>query len=80
MLVSPNVANLDRWTVKLRLGKNAPPGLTLHSLRVTDWDPQYGGRWNAGSNGRGGGTTIESAWYASRLRARLHEATMRIHE
>lgn len=75
MVVSPNVANPDRWTVKLRLGKSAPPGLTLHSLRITDWDPQYGGRWNAGSDGRGGGTDIESALYASRLRARLHEAT-----
>lgn len=74
MVASPNVADPARWTIKLRLGESAPPGLTLHALAITDWDPKFGGRWNAGSNGRGGGTHIEPELYAIRLRARLDEA------
>jgi hypothetical protein len=64
----------DRWTVKLRLGGRRIPGVTLHTLRVTDWDPAFGGRWNAGSNGRGGGTSMTPREYAKRLRASLLEA------
>jgi hypothetical protein len=62
-----------RWTVKLRLGGRRVPGLTLHTLGVDDWDPRFGGRWNAGSNGRGGGTSIRPSDYAERLRARVFE-------
>ena len=28
-----------------------------HKIKL--FDPNYGGRWNAGSNGRGGGTSLE---------------------
>jgi hypothetical protein len=62
-----------RWTVKLRLGGSRVAGLTLHTLRVTDWDPRFGGRWNAGSNGRGAGTSMDPRAYAERLRARVSE-------
>ena len=62
-----------RWTVKLRLGGRQVPGLTLHTLGVTDWDPRFGGRWNAGSNGRGGGTSLRPGEYAERLRERVFE-------
>ena len=44
--------------VKVRLGKNAPKGLTLHSLGLKDTDIHFGGRWNAGSNKRSGGTKL----------------------
>lgn len=73
MLASPHRDDPTRWTVKVRLGKAAPPGLTLHSLRLRDWDPAFGGRWNAGSNKRGGGTATSPAEYAERLRLRLQE-------
>jgi len=69
MVACPNVAHPDRWTIKLRLGQGAAPGFTLQSLGVTEWDPCFGGRWNAGSNGRGGGTEREPAEYAELLRA-----------
>jgi hypothetical protein len=67
-----------RWTVKLRLGGRQLPGLTLHTLGVTDWDPRFGGRWNAGSNGRGGGTSIRPRDYAERLRERVFDVAGKI--
>ena len=73
MLASPHRDDPKRWTMKVRLGKAAPPALTLHSLRLRDWDPAFGGRWNAGSNKRGGGTATSPAEYAERLRQRLKE-------
>jgi hypothetical protein len=75
IVASPNVADPARWTIKLRLGESAPPGLTLHSLRITEWDPRFGGRWNAGSNGRGGGTDIPPPHYVEKLRASVRRAT-----
>ena len=66
----------DRWVVKLRLGVAAPPGFTLHSLGIQQWNPGFGGRWNAGSNKRGGGTTVEPRDYANRLLAKLIPALM----
>jgi hypothetical protein len=61
----------DRWNVKLRLGRAAPPGFTLRSLGIQHWNPGFGGRWNAGSNKRGRGTSIEPRDYANRLLAKL---------
>jgi hypothetical protein len=75
MVASPNVADPARWTIKLRLGESAPQGLTLHSLRITEWDPLFGGRWNAGSNGRGGGTDTPPPQYVEKLRASARRAT-----
>ena len=63
----------SRWTVKLRLGERRIAGVNLHTLRVTEWDPRFGGRWNAGSNGRGGGTSLEPPEYVERLRKRVFE-------
>jgi hypothetical protein len=63
----------DCWVMKLRLGAAAPPGLTLHSLGIQNWNPAFGGRWNAGSNKRGGGTSIEPRDYANRLLTKLME-------
>ena len=74
MVARPNATTPASWTIKLRLGQSAPPVLTLHSLRITDWDPSFGGRWNAGSNKRGGGTQIDPESYVAHLRARLIEA------
>lgn len=52
------------WNVKLRLGASAPAGLSLHDLKLSDWDQNFGGRWNAGSNKRGGGTDLNPFDYA----------------
>lgn len=59
-----------RWNVKLRLGNAAPPGFTLHDMKIPNWNPAFGGRWNAGSKKRGGGTSIEPRDYANRLLAK----------
>lgn len=62
---------LGNQIVKLRVGPAAPKHLSLHQLSITHFDPAYGGRWNAGSNKRGGGTTISERDY-------LHEVVKRI--
>ena len=76
MLATRSGDDSGRWIVKLRLGNGAWPGLTLHKLGVSDWDSNFGGRWNAGGNKRGvpGGISIELEEYAERLRERLATA------
>lgn len=71
ILASPHPNVPLHWSVKLRLGKAAPTGLTLHRLRVTDWDANFGGRWNAGSNKRGGGTPVAPQDYALAVAERV---------
>ena len=44
------------WESKVRLGASAPAGMTLFSLGVTEIEPRFGGRWNAGSTRRSGGS------------------------
>jgi hypothetical protein len=71
----------SRWVVKIRLGHAAPEWLTLDDLRLREYDRGWGGRWNAGGNGRtdGGGsqrgTTIPPNEYAAAIAARLEEFT-----
>lgn len=63
----------ERWVNKLRLGAAAPDGLSLLDLGIDRFDPAFGGRWNAGSNNRGGGTLLEPEVYASRLAAAIRQ-------
>jgi hypothetical protein len=65
----------SRWQVKVRLGSAAPAGLTLHSLNLKAIDHGYGGRWNAGSNKRGGGTDRDPHSYVEYIRQRLRAST-----
>lgn len=71
-----------RWHMKLRLGRAAPPWLSLHDLGLNHFDPAYGGRWNAGSNNRSGGTELEPEAYRAllilALEARLLERAIEI--
>ena len=78
MLAIPCREPAGSWKVKLRLGSGAPEGLTLPMLDITDFDPRYGGRWNAGSNRRGGGTTMDPERYAALVSERLDTALRRI--
>lgn len=77
MTARPHSTNTQRWIVKLRLGTAAPPGLTLHALGVTEWDSNFGGRWNAGGNkrpparGAEGGTDTAPDDYLATLRSAL---------
>jgi hypothetical protein len=59
------------WITKVRLGQAAPEGLSLFDLGIRKLDPNFGGRWNAGSNRRLGGTKVPPDFYAEALAARL---------
>lgn len=74
LLASPLPADPTRWLVKVRLGLAAPEGATLDGLGITQIDPAFGGRWNAGSNRRAGGTALEPEVYARMLAGRLRAA------
>ncbi len=53
----------NKWNIKVRLGKNAPEGIYLNELSL----PNFGGRWNAGSTERSGGTPLNAQQYAKLL-------------
>ncbi len=56
ILASPvSAAPGSRLEIKLRHGPRAPHGLRLNRL---PFDPDFGGRWNAGGNKRSGGTDM----------------------
>jgi hypothetical protein len=62
--------------IKVRLGKSAPPGMTLHSLGLNkDVAMNFAGRWNAGSNKRGGGTRLSVEECAEIVHDRLKSAS-----
>jgi len=64
----------EKTQVRLRLGLSAPAGFSLNDLEIRKLDPAFGGRWNAGSNARGGGTEIPPETYALEVAKRLREA------
>lgn len=71
LCVHPHARHPGRWIARTRLGRGAPPGLSLQRLGIEEFDPAWGGRWNAGNNKRGGGTAIGPAEYARELQRRL---------
>lgn len=79
LLAAPNPDDPDRLDVKLRLGHAAPSGFSLQALDIHRFDPAYGGRWNAGSNRRAGGTHLSVQAYVRLLRERV-EAVQRLPE
>ncbi|HWV57168.1 MAG TPA: hypothetical protein VNZ57_06825 [Longimicrobiales bacterium] len=77
MLANPLPEDRTRWQVRIRLGLSAPSGFALSLLGIRDFDPNYGGRWNAASNTRVDpsrgprGTALDPEEYARRLVERL---------
>jgi hypothetical protein len=55
------------WNMKVRRGLSAPPDFILDPGKIRLFDPHFGGRWNAGSNNRAGGTSLEPAQYARNI-------------
>ena len=49
----PSEKNPGLTMTRLRLGAGVESGLSLHRLGVSEFDPYFGGRFNAGSNKRG---------------------------
>ena len=71
MIAAPAMLDSERWEMRVRLGLAAPPGLKLTDLGIGAFDPNFGGRWNAGANARGGGVAIHPDQYACLLAERL---------
>jgi hypothetical protein len=67
MTASPHTDGNDTWIIKVRLGNCAPKGLSLKDIDFSMFDQKYSGRWNAGSNNRGGGTPVSPDEYAQKL-------------
>jgi hypothetical protein len=63
--------NSSHWDAKIRLGLGAPEGFDLNSIGINEFDPSFGGRWNAGSNARNGGTPMNPSQYRDELAERL---------
>ena len=70
LIVSPLTGTTNK-RMSLRLGLAAPEGVTINTLNIPTLDSAYGGRWNAGSNNRAGGTSVAPQEYARALDARL---------
>lgn len=73
-MMNPLPADRTRFQVKVRLNLRAPAGLSLQRLRIHEFDGSFGGRWNAGSNRRGGGTDLSPERYLDELTERLASA------
>jgi hypothetical protein len=67
LVAVPNPHDSRRSYMKLRLGTRAEPGFSINDLKVRAFDPGYGGRWNAGSNKRDGGTPLTVEHYVAAL-------------
>ncbi len=68
VVMSYHLRTDEKWEVRLRLGKAAPLGLNLQKLNIKGLiDPGFGGRWNAGSNERGGGTALDPKFYCQEV-------------
>lgn len=76
LLFCPHKMNANAMEAKIRLGMAAPAGLTLSKLNIENIDPNFGYRWNAGSNRRAGGSDLKIDDYAKRLNEKL-EAYMK---
>ena len=70
-IASPHPTNPGMTEVKVRLGNAARDGASLHSLNIPSFDPNFGGRWNAGSDKRLGGTGLTIEEYVSMLRSSM---------
>jgi hypothetical protein len=71
VFASRRPGSAERWNVKLRLGAAAPPGSSLLKLGLEGYDRNIGGRWNAMSNKRLGGTVADPDDYAAEVARRF---------
>ncbi len=71
LIFTPLNGDASRLEVKVRLGFNAPEGKHLNNIGIKEFDPAYGGRWNAGSNKRGGGTSLKPLDYVKEILKRI---------
>jgi hypothetical protein len=76
----PSEKKPSMMITRLRLGAGVESGLSLHRLGISEFDPYFGGRFNAGSNKRGLEAAAESgkspqvvlpSYYFERLASRI---------
>jgi hypothetical protein len=67
VIISASPLDNGGFETKVRLGKAARSGETLYSPKIQQWERHFGGRWNAGSTKRSGGSTIEPVSLAQHL-------------
>ena len=68
---TPMPKDAGLWETKIRLGLAAPEGASLFALGVLKAEPTFGGRWNAGSTKRAGGSRVPPGEVARRLEEML---------
>lgn len=78
ILLTTRRDGVSRWDSKIWLGLAAPEGSSLHDLDIRSFDSAFGGRWNAGSNRRNGGTAIAPKEYANLLECRLSSSAWQV--
>jgi hypothetical protein len=59
------------WENKIRLGLAAPAGINLLNIGLDAIEPKFGGRWNAGSTKRSGGSSQDPTMLANAIAAAL---------
>ena len=69
VLASPMPDGSGKWEIKVRAGNQFPPGWSLQELKLDS----FGGRWNAGSSKRHGGSALGPEAYAQHVAERLTE-------
>lgn len=62
LLFSPRPGDETKWNCKTRIGNAAPADFPMSRL-IKAVDAGYGGRWNAGSNTRSGGSAVPPEIY-----------------
>ena len=65
--------NLNNLIARTRLGITAPKGLALNKIGISEFDPNWSGRWNAGSNRRSGGTKLPMDEYVINLNRKIEK-------
>jgi hypothetical protein len=60
VIISASLMDEETWETKVRLGLAAHESDTLYSLGLWRFEPNFGGRWNAGSTRRSGGSTVDA--------------------
>lgn len=69
---SPRSGEVGKWNAKFRLGNAAPIDLGLEKI-IKPIDAGFGGRWNAGSNKRGGGSNLLPDDYVAGIKRNLRQ-------
>ncbi|MCK5332782.1 hypothetical protein KAJ41_02890 [Candidatus Parcubacteria bacterium] len=63
------------WIARTRIGLKVFGTIKLNEIGINDFDKEWGGRWNTGSNSRGKGTRLPIYEYALLLNIKLEKSS-----